>query len=490
MRLASTCQCGAGREYLTATDSCYKCGSRWPKAGAARQPQGQSTRRAILAGAAGAAAATGAAAPPPPETDAPMPSETDAPEPETGPIVRRPSQYETALKAGAGIEIRFNARARRIETRKDDGPWSDLNDRRAAWIQSEITPQIARAPMPKGATKALILGRDRWDSWINAIAGQHEIDPFAEWLDGLPQWDGTERLDSQLGSLFGAKGKLARWAARYPFIGAIQRAYQPGCKLDEMPVLIGPQGCGKSAWCAGLLPPEHRAAWFSDSLALNDGPKTQVESTAGRVLVEVSELTGATKADIQRLKAYLTRQDDGAVRLAYRRNPESSPRRFVFVATANPDGHGVLPPDPTGNRRFVPVTLRHGDNVEAFLKPVRDQLWAEALAAYQSGRRANLPRDLMQRAAQAARDATYRDLVLEDRVAEIEAEESGRAREGIKLMDLADDCGLIASKPDGSPYLSRRRQRRLANVLKGRGWNPRKITKPGVNTYRAWRFER
>ena len=489
MRLASTCQCGAGREYLTATDSCYKCGSRWPKAGAARQPQGQSTRRAILAGAAGAAAATGAAAgPPPPETDAPMPSETDAPKPPKGPIVRCPMDWYRALNAGAGIEIRYNTRLKRIETRKADAPWQALNDRRARRIQHSITPRAASAPMPNGASKPLILSNNKFDGWLADIAGRHEIDPFLDWIEALPPWDGIKRLDGQLTSLFGAKGKLARWAARYPCVGAIQRARNPGCKLDELPVLIGPQGCGKSAWCAGLLPPE-QDRWFSSTLALNAGPKVQVEATDGRVIVEISELKGVHRADLDTLKAYLTRQDDGAIRRAYARYPEPTPRRFVFVATANMKAAGVLPNDPTGNRRFVPVTLQHGSHVEAFLEPNRDQLWAEALAAYKAGRRANLPRDLMPRAAAAARDSTYRDLSLEDQIEEIETTESGRAREGIKLIDLAGDCGLVLSRPDGPSSLPRRRQDRLLKVLQGRGWQSCRISPQGQNAYRAWCFK-
>ena len=69
--------------------------------------------------------------------------------------------------------------------------------------------------------------------------------------------------------------------------------------------------------------------------------------------------------------------------------PSRALRRFVMVGTTNNESD--LPNDPSGNRRFVPVPLAHGTNVEAFMSENRAQLWAEALHLYRAGERASLP---------------------------------------------------------------------------------------------------
>ena len=166
-----------------------------------------------------------------------------------------------------------------------------------------------------------------------------------------------------------------------------------------MPVLVGPQGVGKSHLLRAILPPEH-PEWFSDALHLAAHPKERVESLLGRVLVEVSEMAGAHRAEIQSLKAFLTRQDDGATRLAYRRNPEPMPRRAILAGTTN-DAE-CLPNDPTGLRRFVPVEVPRGCDVQAYLDPQRHQLWAEAVTWYRlrgEDEDGQLPRHLLPKQA-------------------------------------------------------------------------------------------
>ena len=165
------------------------------------------------------------------------------------------------------------------------------------------------------------------------------------------------------------------WAGRFLLLGPVARAFRPGRKLDESPVLAGPQGCGKSTALRKLLPPEH-PEWFADGLHLASDPKTRAEALLGRVIVEASEMAGATRADLESLKAFLTRTDDGSVRLAYRRNPETMQRRCIIAGTTN--SSESLPNDVTGNRRFVVVDVATGpDGVEglrSYLDTNRAQL--------------------------------------------------------------------------------------------------------------------
>lgn len=117
-----------------------------------------------------------------------------------------------------------------------------------------------------------------------------------------------------------------------------------------------------------------------------------MQAVFGRVIVEVSEMGGRRRADVEAMKAFVKRMDDGSVRLPWHRMAEPLPRRFVMAATTNRSDD--LPNDPSGNRRFVPVALPDGSNVEAYMYGNREQLWTETAARWQAGERANLPRDL------------------------------------------------------------------------------------------------
>lgn len=111
---------------------------------------------------------------------------------------------------------------------------------------------------------------------------------------------------------------LTRWAALSIPLAAIWRTYEPGTKHDECVVLIGPQGCGKSTAFRKLLPGEtmDQRDWFNDALELATDNKRRAEALLGRVIVEASELAGSTRADVEGLKAFLSRTDDGGVRRA------------------------------------------------------------------------------------------------------------------------------------------------------------------------------
>ena len=262
-----------------------------------------------------------------------------------------------------GSNLRFNLRSQRAEVIQSSDQailykpvrkWLTLTDRMSDRLRDllarRFTYQTSRGPMP------LFYGRERWGMVINAHLCSRERDPFLDWLNDRPAWDEYPRLDTYLDELFSAgDSPLVRWAGQFLFLGPVHRAYSPGAKLDEMPVLVGAQGIGKSALLLNLFPPEH-AGWMNDGLHLAADPKVRAEALLGRVVVEAGEMAGSTRADLESLKAFVSRQDDGGIRLAFRRDPEPAPRRCIIVGTSN--RLDVLPNDPTGNRRFVPITLQ------------------------------------------------------------------------------------------------------------------------------------
>ena len=93
----------------------------------------------------------------------------------------------------------------------------------------------------------------------------------------------------------------------------------------------------------------------------------------------------------------------GATRLSYRRDPETALRRCILVGTSN--DQECLPNDPSGNTRYVPIQCGEGSHVEPYLAERRDQLWAEGLALYNKGERANIPRELNAPSSGAGRAA-------------------------------------------------------------------------------------
>jgi hypothetical protein len=193
--------------------------------------------------------------------------------------------------------------------------------------------------------------------------------PVREYLAELA-WDGTPRVESWLIRYAGAEDTpFVRAVGGIVLVAAVRRVRQPGCKFDEMLVLEGTQGKGKSSMLAALVPKDD---WFSDDLPLDADTKRQMESLAGRWIVEAGELKGMRKGETERLKAFLSRRVDRA-RLAYGRLPTELARQCVVIGTTNSENYLK---DMTGNRRFWPV--RCGEIDIQGIRRDRDQLWAEA----------------------------------------------------------------------------------------------------------------
>lgn len=195
------------------------------------------------------------------------------------------------------------------------------------------------------------------------------------YLDSLV-WDGVPRIDRWLVDLAGSEDTpYVRAASRAMLVAAVRRARQPGCRFDPMPVLEGPQGCGKSSALRILA----GDGWFTDDFPLSDTLRL-IEATAGKWIVEAAELRYMGAGDVAALKACLSRPHDEA-RMAYRREVTRVPRSFVIVGTTSAPEPYLR--DPSGDRRLWPVRVQRFDL--ARLTEVRDQLWAEAGIAEAAG---------------------------------------------------------------------------------------------------------
>lgn len=223
-----------------------------------------------------------------------------------------------------------------------------------------------------------IQGERRILDAIALCADRNRIDEIREYLTSL-RWDGKRRLDTLLVDYLGAEDtRYTRAVTRKAFVAAVARAMQPGCKFDQMLILSGPQGIGKSTLLRTL-----GKSWFSDSLHTFEG-REAAELIQGTWIVEVGELAGMTRSEVNAVKQFLSKTED-TYRAPYARRAQTRKRRCVFFGTTNND---EFLRDQTGNRRFWPVDVGlHKPTKDVFSELAHevDQIWAEAFAYWQTG---------------------------------------------------------------------------------------------------------
>jgi predicted P-loop ATPase len=208
---------------------------------------------------------------------------------------------------------------------------------------------------------------------VESVAKEQEFHPVADYLNEL-QHDGIARartwpsvyLGSELSPYFMAVGQAM-------LIAAVARIYEPGCKVDTVPILEGAQGARKSTAVKALFDP-----WFTDELA-DLGSKDACLQTQGVWGVEVSELDAMTRGEVSKIKAFISRTTD-RFRPPYGQRVIEAPRECVFWGTTNSDSYLK---DETGGRRFWPIKIGKID-VDGLIRD-RDQLWAEARALFEKG---------------------------------------------------------------------------------------------------------
>lgn len=201
--------------------------------------------------------------------------------------------------------------------------------------------------------------------------------PVREYLTGL-KWDGVKRVDTLFVDYLGADDtEYVRTVTRKALLGAVARIMSPGCKHDHMLVLVGPQGCRKSTTLSKL-----GKCWFSDSLYTVTG-KEAYEQLQGFWIIEMGEMAATRKAELEQIKQFVSKQSD-SYRAAYAKRPQERPRQCAFFGTTNDD---EFLRDPTGGRRFWPVTVTEVgcERGDYLTDEIVDQVWAEVMVRYNAG---------------------------------------------------------------------------------------------------------
>lgn len=244
-----------------------------------------------------------------------------------------------------------------------------------------------------------------YDVAVTKVADDRAYHPLRSYLAELPEWDGSPRVDTLLIDYLGAADNpYIRAVTRKTLCAAAARVYSPGCKFDTILVLNGPQGIGKSTLIAKL-----GGEWFSDSLQLSDThDKTAAEKLQGYWILEIGELAGLRKAEVETLRSFLSRQND-IYRASFGRRATPHPRQCVFIGTTNAES-GYLR-DTTGNRRFWPVKVSGNGHKKTWaLSAVEvEQIWAEVLVMHKRQEPLFLDPQLSAIAAAEQRDALEDD---------------------------------------------------------------------------------
>jgi len=221
------------------------------------------------------------------------------------------------------------------------------------------------------------------DDALRIVFKRHEYHPVRDLVDSFT-WDGVPRITDFLHRWTKCEDTpYTREVSRLIFAGGIHRLYNPGCKFDDMPVLIGKkQGEGKSTLVRWLA---LRDEYFTECNEF-DGQRG-IEAIEGAWICEVSELLAMTKAREQEaVKSYLTRLND-RYRMPFDKRVTDHQRQCVFIGTTNKE---QFLSDKTGNRRFYPVIVRQSGyelfDHEKEAREYIEQCWAEAKVLFDAGK--------------------------------------------------------------------------------------------------------
>jgi predicted P-loop ATPase len=284
---------------------------------------------------------------------------------------------------------------------------------------------------------------------VDTVADDNRYHPVRDYLNGL-KWDGVPRIGNWLSSYLGAQAAdYTAQVGRMFLISMVARIYRPGCKVDYMIVLEGPQGELKSTACRVL-----GGAWFSDNLPTLDNAKDTSQHLRNKWLIELGEMYAYSRADAMELKAFITRTEE-KYRPSYGRREVTEPRMCCFIGTTN---KAVYLKDETGGRRFWPIkcgTIAIDDLIRD-----RNQLFAEAVTLFNAGVPWWPDRQFEKEVIMPQQADRYEADVWEEKIGDYL---TGRTR--VLIGEVAQNALYLET-----PRVGTHEQRRIAAVLQQLGW--------------------
>lgn len=283
---------------------------------------------------------------------------------------------------------------------KEDVPWRSV-ERGEYWTDGDDASLRNYLYAVYGIKGAGIIS----DAW-SEVAVKSAYHPIKEYLNSLV-WDRNKRVESIIIDYLGAEdNELNRAFTKKILVAAVARIFKPGSKFDYCVVLVGPQGIGKSYIIKRL-----GKEWHSDSLITVKG-KEAYEQLQGAWILEMAELTATKKVDVEAVKHFISKSED-TFRVAYGRHNETFKRQCIFFGTTN--DHDFLN-DPTGNRRFLPITVDGAGTKNLWLDLTEDevdQIWAEAKVLYDEGEPLVFSKEIEQKAYELQASHTQENPIAE-----------------------------------------------------------------------------
>ena len=258
-------------------------------------------------------------------------------------------------------------------------PWQDL-DKFEVTELTDIHITQASATLER---YGIACGIDKCSKAIDVVAFENKFHSAREYFSKL-EWDGIPRLETFCIDYLGTAQEKPEYLAfvfKKWMTAAVKRVMEPACKFDHVLILESQQQGVYKSQLLKTLATFGGECYHTDSVSLAElENKDTIMKMQGNLIIELAELSGFSKKEDNQIKNWMTQTKD-EMRIPFARKIVSYPRQFVFAATTN--NYDYLR-DPTGNRRYWPLTVEKIIDIDA-VKEIKDQLWAEAYKNYKDG---------------------------------------------------------------------------------------------------------
>lgn len=262
-------------------------------------------------------------------------------------------------------ELRFNVLSKKIEvrTREEGDTFTPLCNKKLNSIIRKVKMELDDVVNVKQNVQEYIDSEDI-----------QQYDPICDWLHTLPKWDGQNRVAELFGRIPGITSEQIYWCSIWMRSAVAHWLGIDALHANEnIPTLIGEQGCGKSTFCRRLLPP-HLSEFFLDHINLSNKFDKEIALT-NNLLVNLDELDQIRPSQQPEIKQTVSKVKVNG-RQIYGHDQQDRKRYASFVSTTN-NPHPLQ--DPTGSRRYLCIRIPNGTIIDNEAYIDYEQMYAQVM---------------------------------------------------------------------------------------------------------------